>query len=831
MVDPNRRHAPLPARLPPLIWAALLLALPEILPAFVTLDTSAAPAAADSSAAAGTRPPEPDTLAPDSAAAEAGRPLAPAGPSAAAALSGPSSPARPHFRNALFLSADNMLVYAYLGVFKAFEEFDLGVDLLIVESKAAAVGAAWSLGYPAAEVEARFLEHPLPDYMRPHREYGSLASRFTPYGPDPIQVEIPLGIASLQAPTLNWTRGPTREGDEYLHLSWMIAKLTHDAPGGPVEDLKDTPRPMAVQVADLSEEKGKVLLEGNLQSLLKGALLPKEALHRRKRLWSHASGAMISGHTLMAGELPFTFDRLVLVEPGRHVRPPALEEAPEPWQDSLDARLKARPSERSAGNQGVLRIELNPDADFDRAGRDPKAWIDLGYTSALRSMDVLITTLGRRERADSASARAAGPDRVKARALPPPLGLNRLTVNPLASGGRQLLQDLVRKSVSERDDSTGDGPISDLIHSGFYSDLDVEWAASRGEEHPILVFDALERSRLLFRAAANVSNTGEALPDRGPELYAGLAWSEPFYVPFRAEGAVLLGGHRPGFAGRAMVAPIHPVRLELGAGWREWRIRYPEPPGNVLGLSPWSFRLARARAEIFLNLFPLPGARLSTAIQKHEMGFPAQVASDGQLDPGTNVFESTDFQQTGFLGLGLPGPTGIFGNSLWLRYRNLNRVNLVGPVKRSTSSLESRLRASIGDFRFLDQYYWSDKDRASAGLFDFMEAGEAAAFSFQDEYFLAGLRSAHFQNVQAEYAPVFGKAGMRLLAGGFRMYGSPLAEGFGRDFTRIYWEAQASYATAAGPLRAGMAGMEGEAPVYFVRFGADLDLDPDGPER
>jgi hypothetical protein len=212
------------------------------------------------------------------------------------------------------------------------------------------------------------------------------------------------------------------------------------------------------------------------------------------------------------------------------------------------------------------------------------------------------------------------------------------------------------------------------------------------------------------------------------------------------------------------------------------------------------------------------------------MEYPAQVATTDQQDPGARVFESTDFQQTTLIAPSGRTSSGIPRHYLWARYRNQNRVNLFGPVKYSLSSLDARLRVSLGDFRFLDQYYWSNQDRRDAGLFEFVEAGEVAAWSFQDEFFLAGLRSAHFQNVQGEYAPAFGRAGIRLMAGGFRHYGRHLVEGYAEDFTRLYWEAQVSCATPVGPIRAGLGGLEGESPTYFLRIGADLDLERDGPE-
>lgn len=811
MGAPNRSEARAGVPIPAMV-AAILLAAVAPAPAYVFLDTSGpdstvkAPVDADSS-----RP------AADTAAAAAV-------PAAPRSSSGAGAPARPHYRTVLFLSADNMLVYSHFGVLKALEEFNLDLDLVLAESKAVLAGAAWALAYPFSVIEENLVERPFSTYLRPYRPNGSLASRFAPYGPDPIQLEIPFTLQSLQSPELEWGRASKAEADEYLHLAWLVAKLTHDAPGGPVEDVAKAPRRLAVQVTDLEEERGKVIVQGSLQGILKASLLPGDVVHGRRRLRPYASGALVSGHAIMADALPFTFDRIVLVQPGKRLRPPALDGKADAWEDSLARRLKPKPYEGSgAGMEGVVRVELNPDAGFDARSADPRAWMDLGYTSALRSMDVLISTLGK----DTSAARRA---QAGTKGLPPPLGLGRFTVNPLASGGRQLLQDLVRKSVEERGDSTGDGPLSDLVRSGYYADLDVEWVRDPGEEHPGLVFEALEKSRLLFRAAANLANTGEDLPDRGPEIFAGLTWSEPFYVPFRADVAFLAGGRRPGLAWSGRFEPVHPVHLELGLARKDWWMRYPAPPRDVLGLAPRSFRLDASRSEIFLNLLPHPGVRSGTAIQWRDMEFPPQVPTTGQLDPSAESYESVDFQQTLFLGAGEPGPTGIFPQSARVRYRNNNRMNLLGPVRRSHHSFESRIRASWGDLRFLDQYYWSNPDGGD-DLFDFMEAGAVRAFSFQDEYFLSALRGTHFQNVQAEYSPTMGRFGLRLAAGGFRHYGEALLDGLGDDYTRVYWEAQASCATPIGPFRIGMAGLQGERPIYFVRLGADLDLDPDALER
>jgi hypothetical protein len=732
-------------------------------------------------------------------------------------------PAR--YRNVLFLSADSKLIYAYIGVLKALEEYGLAPDAVLAESKAVLVGAAWALGYSATAMERELLRRPLEGYLRPFPERQPIEARaFAPAGPDPLQWNIPLGVQSLQSPGSRWKEVTMDEAGEYLHLSWMVAQLTHDAPGGPVEDLAAAPRRLAVQVSDLETDQVAVLTDGGLQNILKGSLLPADVVRRRSRLWPYASGALLSGHAVIADKLPFACDRIIMVQPGRRLRPPALESGPLPWTDSLTLRAKRRAAGEGLSGEAAapglaakaLHIELEPEGDFDPAEPDPARWLELGYTSALRSMDVLKSALAGTPTGPAGGAARSG-DR---------LGLNRLSVNPLASGGRQLLLDILRIS-EDQDDGSGEGPIRALVSSGFYSDLDVEWARGSDQEKALLVFDAREKSKVHFRAGWNAAFTGEEVVDRAPELYGGLAWSEPFYIPFQGEVGALLGGHRPGYEFRFQIAPVYPLRLELGLSRTHWEILYPfDAPKPATDMGALAVRLRRSLSELFLNLYPTANTYLKTSIQKHEMDFPSD------LDAGDGNFLSTDFQETAYLGLGRPAKDGFRPQSWRLRYRYMNQVNLAGAVKFPFSSLESRLALSLGDFRLVDQYFWSDQDTRDLTIFDLMQTGRISAFTFQDEYFLSYLRSANFQDARIEYRPTFGKAGLRLTAGAWRNYGSTLFEKqaerhdlFGMASPgRAHWEAQAGYATPLGALRVGMGGLDGETPFYYVRLGASLEL-------
>jgi hypothetical protein len=818
-----------------LIAAALLLAMGKA-GAFVFLDTSGPQAAPkDSIASTNQKPvpagvPAPAAASPPESAHEAeprtspqDKPAGTDAPDGAAGLPNPDSqrrgPRPAHYGNVLFLSSDTKIVYAYLGVLKAMEEFGLAPDAVLAESKSVLVGAAWALGYDAADLERLLERRPLEQYLRPEKSQG-IPDRpaFRPEAPEAPQWEIPIGLENLQAPGAKWTDVTFGETGEYLRLSWLIAKLTHDAPGGPVDELSGTARPLAVQAADLAAEKPAVLTEGSLQNILKGSLLPDEVVRRRQRLWPYASGSLVSGHSVMGDRLPFTCDRIIVLQPGHRLRPPALEGGRASWTDTLNlrARRSLQSGAAASGSAKTLVVELEPDGEFNPSETDPRRWISLGYTSALRSMDVLQSVLASRK------AERRSPPREEDK-----LGLDRNSVNPLASGDKQLLLDIVRTTDGDPGDTLGDGAVQALVRSGWYSDLDLEWSHEARGEKAVMMFDAREKSRISLRAGFNFALDGEELPDRPPEIYGGLAWSEPFYIPFEAEAGALLGGHMPGYEARAMIAPVYPLRLQLGATLTHWEEKFSfTPPAAARHLGAGSLRVNRTLSELFLKLFAARSAWLRTAVQKHEMELPDL---SREAEP---PYLSTDFEGKGFLGLGKGGAAGEYPLAMQLRYRNLNRVNTAGQLRRSTSTVESHIRLRWRDFRITDQYYWSDQDRELFNLYDLMETGAIDAFTFQDEYFLSFLRSINFQDVRLEYCPSFGKWGLWLIAGGYHNYG-PILYAHQSDYKtingitlpfRAHWEAQVGYATPIGALRVGMAGLEDDSPFFYMSLGCGLEL-------
>ena len=181
----------------------------------------------------------------------------------------------------------------------------------------------------------------------------------------------------------------------------MVARLTHDAPrwsGG--RSVQGAAAVWRCRCRISATDQPAVLTEGNLQNIIKGSLLPTGVIRTRPRMWPYASGALLSGHTVMKDKLPFTYDRLILLQPGHRLRPPGLENGPVTWIDSLNLRTLRRNSgatRRDGGTPGegsrIIRIELEPEGVFDPQETDPALWVRLGYISALRSMDVLQSIL------------------------------------------------------------------------------------------------------------------------------------------------------------------------------------------------------------------------------------------------------------------------------------------------------------------------------------------------------------------------------------------------------------------------------------------------------
>lgn len=749
--------------------------------------------------------------------AHSGEPIQKSNPEILEKISQPLPNRMAHYNNVLFLSADNQLIYAYLGVLKALEEYGIEVDLVLAESKAAFIASCWALGYPEAAIEKRILDNPLESFLQPSTmEEKKKEKTFHTEGPFPLQWSIPLGVQSLQAPKNKWIDESEDATAQFFHLSWMIAKLTHDAPIGPVEDLAGTPRPLAIQVTDLSTEKLEVKMEGSLQNLLKGAVLPSNIIRGRTSLWPFASGSLLSGHKVATEQLPFTLDRLILIETGPRLHASALDNNPLSWTDSLNFRHQDNGIEKGSPAKKikqVLRIELSPEGIFNPNEPDPKKWIDLGYVSALKSMDVLKGTLTVKIDTDRAPG-ASEP--LSAHTI---LSLNRVSVNPLASGGRQLLLDLIQSSQVDEKDSSGSTSIDAILASGFYSDLDLEWTRAVGEDRASIVIDAKEKSQIRFLAGWNAAITQARVTDRSPQMYGGLAWDEPFYLPFHGEVGTLLGGANPGYQVCAMVRPIYPIRLDIGVLGIHWEVLYPKPPENFHTLDAIWFPLNRDLKEVFIKVFPTQNSYLRTSIQIHEMSIP------GFDDPTLEPFLSTDFHETAFLGLGQKSQGEGFNHSLRIRYRNLNRVNLRGAIKFSTSTLETKIKTGFHDFHLSDQFYWSNQDTRDFELYDLIESGRVDVFSFQDEYFLGTFRSTNFQDVKLEYSPSFGKTGVQLVVGAFRQYGP---ESFYPDQLinplRTHWEAVLGVSTPLGPLRAGLGGLDGDKPLYFIKIGTDLSL-------
>jgi len=572
-------------------------------------------------------------------------------------------------------------------------------------------------------------------------------------------------------------------------------------------------------VLDLETNSIKIISEGSLQNILKGSLLPPNQIRHRQNLWPFASGDLMTSHQLATENLPFTFDRLLVVEAESNLQPQPLDRNTLEWNDSLQKnqiRNAFLATQQKINPGKISKIELIPTDNFDSTLNSPEKWIELGYISTLRSIDYLRTVLP--GKVDTLPAPGAIPTPI----VHANLGLNRVSVNPLAPGGRQMILDLIKRSEDNSTEEVGLASFDAILKSGFYSDIDLEWTRAIGEENASIIIDAKEKSRVQFEAGWNAALTQANIPDRPPEIFAGVQWAEPFYIPFQSDVSVLLGGSTPGYKARMMVCPIFPLRLDLGVSTQHWEISYPYVSDISQNYHAESFSLKRTLSELFFKVYPTLGTYLKISIQKHAMENPLET------DPFQSEFLSTDFAAKGFFSFENLNHSKFIQNYLLLCYRNLNRDNLFGPLKFSLSNFESIIHLGWKDLSVEDQYYWSNQNLNGATTFDFMQTGEIRVFDFQDEYFLAEFRSTQFQEIKMTYAPTLGKAGLKASFGRFQNYGD---KNYFLDQlqhpVQLHWELETGYQTPWGNLRTGMASLWKQSPLYFLRFGADFDLNYD----
>ncbi len=776
--------------------------------AFVTLDTSSPEAVAkakqDSAAA-----PRRDTL--RTLPSPLPRPQALPRP----ALQGKALETLPHYHAVLYLSADDQEVYAALGLMAALQTYGLRPDAVVGESRAALIAAAYALGYSANQLEATLLSEPEDAWILPFN-----APRKTQLAPDFKQAESPafswtLSSQSLQGDKALWVDGPHAEAPEYLHVSWLISRLALDAPGGPIGELEKAGIPLALQVYDQDAGGLRTLNRGDLQDLLKACLLPPQVARERPSVRPFTDGAQVSAHDFNMRQLPFTFDQLVTLRLSPHLPRRMFGGASPLWRDSLEHGYregKRRVLDSLAQQEKVEFIDIQPDAGGLQANT-PALWRDLGFKAALQHMDVLLRLM-RRPGQDSVSALSH---------LPRAAREAQVIIDPLASGGRELLLNMLDEPSLGLSWQASRQVMNDVMATGFYSQLDVAWLESQAGGHQ-LVFSAKEQSKISIWAAPRMVWTHEPLSTRGPEVLAGLSWSEPYFIPLKVEVMGDVGGRQPGWALQAFAQPLAPVPLRSGLRHAQWDLNQPTyldlyHPTYAYDLDHYgviNFRMREKRSTFFLDLWPNGANRISNEVSMRNLKYQMQ---DDFLDSLRTMLEANSELCLGCQ----PLPLGAwFQPTLSLHYRTAQLVNegQVKPVQYQISMHEA-LRFPYA--RLCVDMVWSNYPDYRVDAYDWYTGPEVDGLSFANQYFFMGAKALRYTHFRAEALPHWAGLQGRLAYGWVKHEGGTILEEQANRWQR-YWELNLSYPTPIGPIRLGTGAFDRYRRLYSIQVGVNLSL-------
>ncbi len=774
--------------------------------AFVTFDTSKpfteSLIAVEDSLQIGENPPEVDTSI-----------------SSSPVIPGYTRPEYPHHSSVVFLSSENWLLFAQLGALQAMRDYRLIPELVWAEGKSALLGAAWATHYPLDDLGTRLLERDPGYYFRPleKSERPAPADFFGFHGSP--QIEYRLGNAGGGERKLRVDTKPTTYTGEHLHAAWLVAQLSHEAAGGPVANLEDAPRKLALQMSDWKSGLPVTVFDGGMQELVKASILPAPWVRSRKYQPPFLSGSLVSGNSPVLSGLPFTFDRLIIIDIRSGTGSiPDFEKSDRPWLDSLEIRLKRMNSLRSWGGMSdrILEVLVNPPVDSAQR-QSPEAWRKSGYVAVLEMMDVLRPWL------DSGAGNPPGNPPVRA------LGIDQVAVDELASGGRQLLLDILQRDAKRQSPELNRIAMETLAYSGFYSDLDVWWVPDVVTGQSSLVFEGRERSKVTLQGAGNW-HSGQS-----PQAFGRLIWAEPFYIPFLMEGAAAIGGRGNAFGGQVAANPVHPVNLQVGARkiFQEWNFPYPSRALRRLGAIEEKF--SRDQGEMFFKVFPGSDFELSTTVAKTEIFYrpvpdptDPTFTVDGEINDGKGSYFTIDFSQE--LRLKLGEESGWGKPEFFLRYGNRNPETLFGSPRLATTVGEGGMQLQWGSLGLHWHYYWSDLEPTGNFPPEYFLLGRAQALSFQGTALMLPLLAERFVNARIDWRPTYKGFTLLLGLGAMERIGDGMEE-FHRigevafDRRHYYWETALDWSTPAGPLRVGLGGLNEASPYLYLRIGVAIDVE------
>jgi predicted acylesterase/phospholipase RssA len=697
-----------------------------------------------------------------------------------------------------------------LGVMAALQEYGLQPSAIIGESRASIVAAGFALGYSASQLESVLLTEPFDGWILPFSRHvkTKVASGFSDTENNPFTWT--LSGQSLQSEKGLWLEGPRDENPEFLHLAWMVGRLAEGAPKGPTPSIQNTPIPLAFQVYNTDKGILQTVAEGDLQDLLKACLFPPSTSRERPTVRPYSDGAQVSSHDIQLHNLPFQFDKLIALRLSRHLPRRMFGGMAANWRDSVNHGYHENQKFRldSLAQVGKVDfIDIQPDAQ-GLAAHHPALWRDLGYQAALRHMDMLMQNM----RATSKAQPPQGPTAERE---------VQITIDPLASGGRELLLDLLTANPLTESWSSGRKAMDAVMATGFYSQLDVSWQPPSPTAGEQWVFTAKEQSKIELWLAPNVVITPEPQSLRGPECLAGLSWSEPLFIPLKFEVMGAVGGREPGWAVQAFAQSLAPLPIRIGLRHLQTDMNHIDldrlnfnAQGNRFGTS--NFRMREKASGLFLDLWPTHQYQLGGEISMRHFRY-------GLLNDGLDSLRS-QLEAKGQMCLGCKSATTTkAGPGMSLFYRSAETVS-EGVVKAPQHAFGAREWLNLPFSKLVLDMVWTNwSEPNQVDVYDLYTLPQIDALSFADHFFFLSAKALRFVHARAELLPRLGDLQGRVSYGWIRHQGKTLLADTDQR-TQKYWEVDLSYPTPFGPLRLGIGQFDAYDPLFVVQYGVNFNL-------
>ena len=719
----------------------------------------------------------------------------------------PPDSSMPKVGSVLFLSGSDQRVWMAIGVLRGLAEMHRAPDLLVVEGAAALPAMAYILGYPMKSIyqwmdtiyrgtnglnKPRSNASPNPDWMQEEAL--------------PWQVQLSPDhslILKSSSPTVD----PCFSNSL---LSWQISQLERQGPN-PYNPNSGGPK-IAFQVLETQTGIPKLVFPGNLGELAKVSIL-------NPNCWDFEEDPpkMLDGSILSHGN-PFTeawsmhAEHLVDVKvPAKFILSPMIATS-ESVLDSVLQKWKYPSQKHGANAPQVFSLALNWESGFKQD--TAAAWEEMGYQSVIRSQEILQGFF---------KPWFASPQPKLPLVDEKDLWTNAMVV-PKGSGEFHLLR---YRLAALSPGKTPQDWLNELGQGDFYSHIKLEWQPFQQErDYEVLSISAKEVPKVRILGAASNKFLGQPVHAIHPEVLASLSWSEPSYLPFKLEGAFLIGGSHPGWGGQFFVEP--PGQYWLRLSYYQLRIFHEWNPPNsewkkagayavaideeldglrvFWGATIRQYLLLEINRKTLYNRIPDPLVENNPAFSTHfKAGFHYEDAPSQELHWGT------DWMTTYLVPAEL---TGI------LRDKELK---LKGSWELIFHGLETfgRVQSNIR-YRFKDSLEFVDY--VSWDVFDKWNTGSASPLSFGSEIWLDQWRQQHYGLAGGGVNFHWQQLGIRIV-GGLVGVADPESTKEWKLNQTPFWEAGLAYPSPVGVWRLMMGGFDTFGPFFGIQWGYNLNLE------